>query len=44
MVGDLNLGTVGNRKHTYFFVWPFKIVATKIGLKLKIFFCEKNQS
>ena len=22
MVGDLNLGTVGNRKHTYFFVWP----------------------
>ena len=21
-VGDLNLGTVGNRKHTYFFVWP----------------------
>ena len=22
-VGDLNLGTVGNRKHTYFFVWPY---------------------
>ena len=21
-VGDLNLGTHGNRKHTYFFVWP----------------------
>ena len=21
-VGDLNLGTVGNRKHTYFYVWP----------------------
>ena len=21
-VGDLNLGKVGNRKHTYFFVWP----------------------
>ena len=21
-VGDLNLGMVGNRKHTYFFVWP----------------------
>ena len=30
-VGDLNLGTVGNRKHTYFYVWPniffFKIFA-----------------
>ena len=22
-VGDLNLGTVGSRKHTYFFVWPY---------------------
>ena len=21
-VDDLNLGTVGNRKHTYYFVWP----------------------
>ena len=21
-VGDLKLGTVGNRKHKYFFVWP----------------------
>ena len=23
-VGDLSLGTVGNRKHIYFFVWPEK--------------------
>ena len=29
-VGDLNLGTVGNRKHTYFFVWP-KVFPIVIG-------------
>ena len=27
--GDLNLGTVGNRKHTYFFVWP-KVIRCRI--------------
>ena len=33
-VGGLNLGTVGNRKHTYFFVWPkLARVATSVLLK-----------
>ena len=30
MVGDLNLGTVGNRKHTYFFLFGLrKIILNK---------------
>ena len=32
-VGDLSLGTLGNRKHTYFFVWPYAKKTPKDSIK-----------
>ena len=37
-VGDLNLGTVGNRKHAYFFVWPKENVQVWENKKM---FCRR---